>query len=58
MDCLIPERVLGLCLNTGRGLKPPSTATEVSIPIRAWKRALVCPLCPLGFNDTRFKMVF
>jgi hypothetical protein len=47
----IPERVLG-CLHTRRGRKPPSLASEVSIPERFLRANKSMSLLPSRFHDT------
>lgn len=47
----IPERVLR-CLHTMRGRKPPSLATEVSIPERILRANKSLPLLPSSLHDT------
>ncbi len=47
----IPERVLG-CLHFRRGRKPPSLATEVSIPKRVLRVNKSLSLLPSKLHDT------
>jgi len=47
----IPVRVLG-CLHTVRGRKPPSLATEVSIPVRVSRANKSLSLLPSKLDDT------
>ncbi len=47
----IPKRVL-LCCGTSKGRKPPSLATEVSIPKRDSRKERFLLSLPLSSHDT------